>query len=249
MATVTEHYENLLADHYSWMFGDFEAKVDANRQFFVSQDIFPGKSAIAVDLGAGPGFQTIPLARLGFNMLAVDLSQKLLHELQRKSGALPVTAIRDDILNFPSHCKTPVELCVCIGDTLPHLSSFDRVVELFGKVYQALEADGRFVVTFRDLTLELQGLDRFIPVRSDATTIFTCFLEYEAEHVRVHDLIYTRNREAWELHKSWYLKLRIPMEWTVGRLQEAGFAVEMAERRNGMITIIARKPGRVGGKS
>jgi len=46
--------------------------------------------------------------------------------------------------------------------------------------------------TYRDLTKELEGLDRFIPVRSD-DKIMTCFLEYEsAESVAVHDLIYTR---------------------------------------------------------
>lgn len=59
----------------------------------------------------------------------------------------------------------------------------------------ALEAGGRFVLTFRDLTFELKELDRFIPLRSGADAIFSCFLEYEAEHVKVHDLVYTRKEE------------------------------------------------------
>jgi hypothetical protein len=53
MATVTEHYENLLADYYSWMFGDFTAKVAANREFFIAQGMVPQRSGGAVDLGAG----------------------------------------------------------------------------------------------------------------------------------------------------------------------------------------------------
>lgn len=28
VSTVTEHYDALLADHYTWMVGDFAAKVD-----------------------------------------------------------------------------------------------------------------------------------------------------------------------------------------------------------------------------
>ena len=52
----------------------------------------------------------------------------------------------------------------------------------------ALERGGRFVITYRDLSREALELDRFIPVRSDDTTILTCFLEYEPETVKVHDL-------------------------------------------------------------
>lgn len=242
MATVTEHYDNLLADYYSWMFGDFQAKVAANREFFSAQGMVPQRSAVAVDLGAGSGFQSLALAQLGFQVLAVDLSRKLLDELQSHSGVLSVAAIHDDLLNFPSHCQGKVELCVCMGDTLPHLASSAQVAELFGKVYQALEGGGKFVLTFRDLTFELKGLERFIPVRSDANTIFTCFLEYEPEQVRVHDLVYTKTGEKWELRKSCYRKLRLSPEWVTERLNEAGFSVGISETDNGMITIIAERP-------
>lgn len=243
MTTVAEHYENLLAAHYSWLFGDFGAKVDANRRFFVSRRIQPEKSGIAVDLGAGPGFQSIPLAEAGFKVLAVDLSRKLLNELHDKMGALPITAIHDDMLNFAAHCEAPVELCVCMGDTLPHLENFDQVRLLFKEVYRFLEAGGRFVLTFRDLTCELTGLDRFIPVQNDADTIFTCFLEYEEDCVKVHDLVYTRNQDRWELRKSCYRKLRISIDWVVERLKETGFSIDLSGNINGMITIIAGKAG------
>jgi SAM-dependent methyltransferase len=242
MATVTEHYENLLADYYSWMFNDFDAKVEANGEFFAVQQIVPQNTGIAVDLGAGPGFQSIPLAKAGFKVLAIDTSRKLLIELQNKSGDLPITTIHDDMLNFATHYEGPVALCVCMGDTLPHLESFDKVQLLFETVYRSLEAGGRFILTFRDLTSELKGLDRFIPVRSDADTIFTCFLECAGELVKVHDLVYARNGERWELNKSWYWKLRIPAEWVVERLKEIGFAIDLSDNMNGMITIIAVKP-------
>jgi hypothetical protein len=39
--SVKKHYENLLADSYSWMFGDFDQQVSANRQWFQNHDIFP----------------------------------------------------------------------------------------------------------------------------------------------------------------------------------------------------------------
>lgn len=36
VATANEHYENLLADYYSWMSGEFGSRVEASLQFFSS---------------------------------------------------------------------------------------------------------------------------------------------------------------------------------------------------------------------
>ncbi len=73
MATVGEHYSSHLAKHCCWLFGDFDAKVERERQFFVSNGLSPRASAVAIDLGAGPGFQSIALADLGYRVTAVDL--------------------------------------------------------------------------------------------------------------------------------------------------------------------------------
>ncbi|ACM20395.1 SAM-dependent methyltransferase, putative [Geotalea daltonii FRC-32] len=241
MATVAEHYEYLLADYYSWMFGDFAGKVETHHRFFSVNQIQPTKSGLAMDLGAGPGFQSIPLAQLGFRVLAVDLSLRLLEELHCRCGNLPITPIHGDLMDFAAWGEAPIELCVCMGDTLPHLPDFESVTLLLEQVYRSLEPGGRLVLSFRDLSLELHGTDRFIPVRSDADTVFTCFLEYESHYVTVHDLLYTL-KEAWELRKSTYRKIRISPAWIVEQLEKAGFLMEMAENMNGMITVIARKP-------
>ncbi|MGL6339584.1 MAG: class I SAM-dependent methyltransferase, partial [Waterburya sp.] len=66
MATSKEHYEQVLANVYSWMLGGFEQGISRNLDFFQKHNISPIKSGIAVDLGAGCGFQSIPLAQLGF---------------------------------------------------------------------------------------------------------------------------------------------------------------------------------------
>jgi len=241
MSNVSEHYENLLAEYYTWMFGNFNERVEVNRSFFSTSGIVPQKSGTAIDLGAGPGFQSIALAQLGFKVLAVDLSQKLLDELKNSRGTLPITTVRDDMLNFTNHFPSPVELCVCMGDTLTHLESFDRVTALFGRIYDALAWEGIFVTTFRDLSVELKGSDRFIPVRSDENTIFTCFLEYGSGHVQVHDLVYARKGDTWEFRKSSYQKLRLSCEQVLEQLRATGFAIKSSDNTKGMITIIAEK--------
>ena len=98
-----------------------------------------------------------------------------------------------------------------------------------------------FTLTFRDLTFELKGLDRFIAVRHDASTIFTCFLEYEKDHVKVHDIIYEQKNNQWELKKSFFKKIRIFPQWTREILIESGFEIETYDIHNAAVCIIAHK--------
>ncbi|VVB85358.1 Methyltransferase domain protein [uncultured archaeon] len=236
MASVPEHYESLLSGFYTWMSGGASPKIEENRQFFAMHKIVPRLSKTAVDLGSGPGFQSIPLAEKGFKVISFDLSQKLLDELENSKNQLDIITIHDDIVNFSTHLSNPVELIVCMGDTLTHLESFDKADSLFKEVHAVLEKDGRFVMTFRDLTTPMKELDRFIPVKSDENTIFTCFLEYENQHVKVHDLVYTKDNGVWTFKKSFYRKLRIPMEWVTERLGNIGFQIEISENARGLIT-------------
>ncbi len=241
MATIEEHYEQLLSDAYSWMLGGMEAGLERNRRFFRDRGIGPSGSGIAVDLGAGCGFQSIPLAELGFSVTAIDLSGKLLEELAENAGDLDVTTVRGDLMSFAAHVPVHVELAVCMQDTLLHLESRADVRRLFGEVFAALEADGRLVMTFRDLSRELSDLDRFIPVHSDERAILTCFLEHEPDTVKVHDLLYRRTNGTWELSKSCYRKLRLAPDWVVDRLSSAGFARVESTADGGLVTIQAHK--------
>lgn len=241
MTAVTEHYKKHLARYYSWLSGDFDKTVELNKNFFITHELIPGKSKIAIDLGSGPGFQSIALAQLGYDVLAFDLSGTLLDELKKNCGRLHITAIKDDILNFADHCPESVGLCVCMGDTLTHLDSFEKVNSLFTDVYKSLDIGGTFVLTFRDLVFELKGIDRFIQVKSDLETIFTCFLEYEDGHVKVNDMVYSRKENTWKLEVSCYRKLRIPMEWVRSELSEIGFTIGLCEQNKGIITMIAGK--------
>ena len=238
---VAAHYENLLADVYCWLAGGFELAAEANAAFFRRHEIAPRSSGIAVDLGAGPGFQSIPLARAGFEVTAIDLSEKLLDELKRHAAEPGIRAVRDDLLNFRAHLDGPAELIVCMGDTLPHLESVDDVERLFAMTYGALEERGRLILSFRDLTFELEGDERFIAVRSDDERIFTCFLDYKPERVRVHDLVYERADRGWRLRASSYYKLRLGERQIARMLLAAGFEILFSENDGGIVRLIARK--------
>jgi SAM-dependent methyltransferase len=241
MAGVEKHYDNLLAPYYSWISGGSELKLAEYRNFFRDHGVRPAGSGVAVDLGAGSGFQSIPLAELGFKVIALDTSRNLLAELKENAGQLPIVTVKDNLLDFARHSPAKIELVVCMGDTLTHLQSLDEVRGLIEDIYPALNLEGLLILSFRDMTDELTGLDRFIPVRSDPDKIFTCFLEFERDHVRVNDIFYEKFNEGWRMRKSFFKKLRISQQWTKKCLQKAGFKIELMDEQNGMVLIFARK--------
>ena len=239
MTTVALHYDLHLAEHYSWLFGGLPERVAENRAFFEAIGL-RGKRAL--DVGAGSGFQSIPLARLGFSVVAVDLSEKLLDELRANAGDLPIETVCDDILaRIGTMQAASFDVCVCMGDTLTHLRSFGDVQRLIREVQRVLVPGGRFVVALRDYTTELRGEERFIPVRADESTVFSCFLEYDGDHVRVYDVIQRRTETGWDMRVSSYKKLRIAPDWLEKRLRESGFDVLSRSVKSGLATIDASR--------
>lgn len=236
-----QHYETHLADHYSWMLGGMEHKMTEHKQLFQSLQLKPSQSGIAIDLGAGNGMQSIPLAELGYQVSAVDFSGKLLTELEQSRQDLPIRIIEADILDFNQYAHLQPELVVCMGDTLPHLTSLEDLRKLFEQIHDQLQPGGQFILSFRDLSHELKGADRFIPVRSDNDVIFSCFLEYFEGHVQVHDIVHKRENGNWRQKVSTYQKLRLSAENVVPILKEVGFKIGSQSTFNVMQLIIAKR--------
>ncbi|HEX7236806.1 MAG TPA: class I SAM-dependent methyltransferase [Gammaproteobacteria bacterium] len=241
MPTVAEHYNRVLADVYSWMYGGWDAQLARYSEFFAARGIAPRASKRAIDLGAGCGFQAIPLARLGFDVKAIDLDRKLLAELEAHVGDENVETICADLRDFRRHVPQSAELIVCMVDTLLHLDTQDSVTGLAADVFAALDPGGTFIATFRDFTVETTELDRFIPVRSDERTVFTCFLEFEPATVKVHDLVYRHVDGRWSFAKSFYRKLRLPTDWVVMTLRGAGFGHVETGLDRGLVVATAKK--------
>ena len=100
---------------------------------------------------------------------------------------------------------------------------------------------GTFIATFRDFTVETKDLERFIPVRNDEQTVFTCFLEFEPATVKVHDLVHRRVDGRWDFAKSFYRKLRLPTAWVVTTLRGAGFGHVETGLDRGLVVVTAKK--------
>jgi 2-polyprenyl-3-methyl-5-hydroxy-6-metoxy-1,4-benzoquinol methylase len=239
--TAKEHYENHLGNFYSWMAGDFTEKQSEQQSFFSSHSILPRSNTLALDLGAAHGLQSVSLAKLGFSVTSIDFNPQVLQELERNGKELPIKIVQDDFLHFLETTRVKAELILCMGDTLTHLENEEAVKKLIRLTEDRLLPGGRMILSFRDLTRELKGAERFFAVKSDAYRILTCFLEYFPDHVMVHDILHEKSGEHWIQKISAYPKLRLSEKAITILLEQAHLKIITSEIINRMICLVAEK--------
>jgi 2-polyprenyl-3-methyl-5-hydroxy-6-metoxy-1,4-benzoquinol methylase len=240
MSTVAEHYAKHLGSIYLWMAGGPEVALQAGGAEIEALHLPLAPGAAVFDLGAGFGMHSIPLARRGAHVTAIDTSAELLHTLAELGGNLPIKPVNDDLLAFRNHTTEALSAILCMGDTITHLPEFGAVDSLIASAAAALLPGGFFIASFRDYSASLVGDQRFIPVRSDDTRILTCFLEYEPTAVVVHDILHQRTSEGWQTRVSHYRKLRLSPEQLIASLWANGFNVRREAGMRGMVRLVAQ---------
>jgi SAM-dependent methyltransferase len=218
-----------------------EEQIRKNRDFFSSHGIAPDDNPVAIDLGAGCGFQSVPLAQRGYSVTAVDFCGSLLDELRSHAGDLTVKTVHSDILHFSSWSGRHPALIICMGDTLTHLPALADAEDLIRGCFSELAPGGRLVLSLRDYSREPDGTVVVIPVLRDNDRIFLCRLKYHTGSITVQDILYTRGRGIWERTAGEYTKIRIDPETLSRVLTRTGFGIGYSATENGIITVIAQK--------
>ena len=241
MATAAQHYERHLAGIYAWSVGGVDAALAAGHAEIEALRLPRARGDLVVDLGAGFGKHAVPLARAGARVLAIDASAELSASLLRLAEGLPISVVTDDLLSFPRHLDGPAAALLCMGDTVTHLASFDAVEALCRAACSALAPGGIFAMSLRDYSVPRTGIDRFIPVQSDADRLLTCFLEFRADVVHVHDIVHERTPEGWTTRISDYPKLRLNPARVIASMERNGFAVHRDVGAAGMVRLVGSK--------
>lgn len=239
MTTCTDHYAHHLATVYLWMAGGPQSALQAGRAEIEALALPLGPGSSVVDLGAGFGMHAIPLAQAGASVVAIDASPLLLRTLDELRGGAPVRGVCDDLLAFPVHLTEPPDAILCMGDTITHLPDAGAVASLVRSAAAMLDRGGAFVVSIRDYSEPLLGDQRFIPVRSDDMRLLTCFLEYEATSVLVHDIMHERTADGWTTRVSHYRKRRLPIGELLALMESAGFEVRREAGVRGLVRLVA----------
>ena len=238
---VKKHYDTHLASFYSWMVGDLKPKIDEFQNFLKQNNISPGQSKNAIDLGAGNGIQSIALKNLGFNVTAVDFNRQLLNELKANPNATGIQTMELDITKVSELEQLNPHLISCCGDTITHLEDKNEIAKLIVDSAKILTGNGHLILTFRDYSKALNDQQRFIPVKSSSKRILTCILEYSEEKVTVTDLLHEKVDTEWVQKVSSYKKVRIAPQEIESYIGTSGMEIVCSAPIHRMHTVIAKK--------
>lgn len=139
-------FYNQIAEKYDFIF----PLSPAHKTFFASE--LHGKTIL--DVGAATGNLTAYLSSQGYEVTAIDLSERLIAKAAEKG----VTVQQ---LNMLAIDELPMfDNIVCIGNTLPHLDSKTSVQLFLQKAYRQLTQGGKLVlqlVNFQKYFAQQQG--------------------------------------------------------------------------------------------
>ena len=142
---MSEFY-NQIAEKYDFIF----PLSPAHQTFFASE--LRGKTLL--DVGAATGNLTAYLSSQGYEVTAIDLSERLIAKAAEKG----ITVQQLNMLNIDT--LPAFDNIVCIGNTLPHLDSKASVQLFLQKAYKQLTQGGKLVlqlVNFQKYFAQQQG--------------------------------------------------------------------------------------------
>jgi SAM-dependent methyltransferase len=99
---------------------------------------------VALELGIGTGRIALPLSARGVRVHGIDISEPMLAQLRRKSGADRIGLTAGDIAT--TRVPGSFRLVYLIFNTITNLTTQDEQVACFQNAAAHLEAGGRFVV-------------------------------------------------------------------------------------------------------
>ncbi|HAN45984.1 MAG TPA: class I SAM-dependent methyltransferase [Cyanobacteria bacterium UBA8156] len=144
--SLKSFYEQTIQTHFGDRLDEMETGVFGRHPNAKVMDVaaqLPAASRI-LDVGAGAGRNTLPLARQGFRVDALELAEIFSHQLQVLSDreGLPVQVTQGDILDPARRLPRQTYDLVLFAEVFPHFRSPQQIRLAALKAYDALQPEG-----------------------------------------------------------------------------------------------------------
>lgn len=159
-------FYDAIAEYYPLFYKDWDVKLE--REGLSLRSIFRKKGIVRVLVTAcGVGTEAIPLADLGFEVVATDPSIGMLRKAQETATERnlldKIEFERATFEELPEVVEGHFDAIVCKGNALPHLLTDEAIETTLLTFYELLRPGGVLVLGMRDFDPFMEHRPRFLP--------------------------------------------------------------------------------------
>ena len=212
---------------------------------------------LIAELGCGTGNITERLAKEGYDMIGIDISEDMLSVARAKADDNGITNILyslQDMTEFELYGTVDVILSLC--DSINYITEYDDLVSVFKQVNKYLEPDGLFIF---DINTEYKfkhilGDNTFADTEENAAYIWQNFYD-ENEKINEYyvNFFIKNNDNTYERTEECHYERAYSIEEIKNALSEAGlifehsynaFSFDAPKEDSERIYIVAREHGK-----
>lgn len=177
----------------------------------------------ALELGCGTGEMAIRLSKQGKKIFATDISKDMLEVAKQKAMHENVDLMlqRVDMCDFST--SYPIDLILCLCDSINYLLDSKDVIKTFQNVYQSLKKGGTFLFDIDSLYKMNIILNEY---KEDEDDDEFCF-QWHVSHLDdgyVHHHIYIHDKIMNEIVEEDHYQKTYSVEQYVSWLKQVGFS-------------------------
>jgi glycine/sarcosine N-methyltransferase len=166
----SERFYDDLAEYYDLIYENWDASMARQGDALagVIREYLPPSGDLSpriLDVAAGIGTQSLPLATRGFRVTARDVSPKAIARLAREGAerGLVIDCGVADMRTVRGTVSAEFEAVICCDNSLPHLLTDEDILLALSQFRESLAVGGVFVCSVRDY----DRIDRSAPARRD----------------------------------------------------------------------------------
>lgn len=191
------------------------------------------QGALVAELGCGTGKMTRRLARAGYDMIGIDLSEEMLDIARYEHEAQDILYLHQDMREFELYGTVAAVVSLC--DSMNYITSEEDLLLVFRLVNNYLDAGGVFIFDMNTVyKYETQLGDRVIAEnREECSLIWENYYDKETRINEYDITIYTKAEfeeeeedenlpPLFERMEEVHLQKAYPVDTVVALLEEAG---------------------------
>ena len=200
---------------------DYEATVEFYMQILRREGLKP---RTVVDLACGTGSVTEILARKGYPVLGVDMSEEMLTVAAMKTGDIePMPRFSCQLLQ-ELRLPRAVDMAVCALDSLDYILNPDDCKEAIRRAYRALNPGGIFIFDV-NTPEKLRAMDGqvFLDEDDDVYCVWRGEFDEQTNICSYGMDLFQRQGEVWHRSFEEHCEYAYSQEQLTGYLKDAGF--------------------------